>query len=180
MLRRNAWRMLTKSSMVNVPFFLLHPLRLGGRMKRLERIFPFLVVQDPKQTRVNILLFVLILAWAGFSFIANMVGQYVYYFITLPKFEAQQKSGFLQTLSPDMLPLVGWLLAALALLAGVIKWQVDERAKADVRRELKDSQESRVRDLKETVGDATVMMGGVKSSLDSLTTRIGDAIQHIK
>ena len=49
----------------------------------LDRVLLFLKVDDPKQTKVNRLFFVLLVTWMGIGFIINTIQQFIYYFVTL-------------------------------------------------------------------------------------------------
>jgi hypothetical protein len=54
----------------------------------------FLRVNDPKQTEINFLLLLMIVGYITVNATLNLVSQFMYYYVTLPRFEAQQSTFF--------------------------------------------------------------------------------------
>jgi hypothetical protein len=112
----------------------------------LERVFRYLKVDDPRQTKVNYLLFTMIVGWISLGLIVNTVSYLFYFFVTLPRLGVGtvQEQSIIQIM-PDVglaaekgyLIVIGALIGALGLMARVIivLWNTlkDERAKGEAR-----------------------------------------------
>lgn len=112
----------------------------------LNRAFKFLEVDDPKQTKVNRLFFVLIFAWIGFGFLVNIIGQLWYYFITVSNATVNQSS-FLQVDGLGFSELAkqggGYLIAAVFATMFWLQWKYyskrEEEREKDQRSDAKEN-----------------------------------------